>query len=111
GVLESLGLADIQAADGEVSAQIGGHAPEAVNPALGLADVPAARLDTPRPRPGGLVVGLTRGGFRGDRFGRTPPPRRAPAASRPAARRRPRATRPGAAWSGRGCGCCARSWP
>ena len=63
GVLESLGLADIQAADGEVSAQIGGHAPEAVNRALVLADVPVARFDTPRPSLEDLFVELTGEGF------------------------------------------------
>ena len=63
GVLKSLGLADIQASDGEVSAQIGEHAPEAVNRALVLADVPVAAFDTPRPSLEDLFVELTGEGF------------------------------------------------
>jgi len=63
GVLESLGLADIQASDGEVSAQIGEHAPDAVNRALVLADVPVAGFDTPRPSLEDLFVELTGEGF------------------------------------------------
>jgi len=63
GVLKSLGLTDIQASDGEVSAQIGEHAPEAVNRALVLADVPVAAFDTPRPSLEDLFVELTGEGF------------------------------------------------
>jgi len=63
GVLESLGLADIRASDGEVSAQIGEQAPEAVNRALVLADVPVAGFDTPRPSLEDLFVELTGEGF------------------------------------------------
>jgi len=63
GVLKSLGLADIQASDGEVSAQIGEHVPEAVNRALVLADVPVAAFDTPRPSLEDLFVELTGEGF------------------------------------------------
>jgi ABC-2 type transport system ATP-binding protein len=63
GVLESLGLADIRATDGQVSAQIGEQAPEAVNRALVLADVPVARFDTPRPSLEDLFVELTGEGF------------------------------------------------
>jgi len=62
-VLESLGLADIQVGNGEVSAQIGEQAPEAVNRALVLADVPVARFDTPRPSLEDLFVELTGEGF------------------------------------------------
>jgi ABC-2 type transport system ATP-binding protein len=63
GVLESLGLADIRASNGEVSAQIGEQAPEAVNRALVLAGVPVARFDTPRPSLEDLFVELTGEGF------------------------------------------------
>jgi ABC-2 type transport system ATP-binding protein len=63
GVLESLGLADIRASDGEVSAQIGEHAPESVNRALVLAEVPVAGFDTPRPSLEDLFVELTGEGF------------------------------------------------
>jgi ABC-2 type transport system ATP-binding protein len=63
GVLESLGLADIRVGHGEVSAQIGEQAPEAVNRALVLADVPVARFDTPRPSLEDLFVELTGEGF------------------------------------------------
>jgi len=63
GVLKSLGMADIQASDGEVSAQIGEHVPEAVNRALVLADVPVAAFDTPRPSLEDLFVELTGEGF------------------------------------------------
>jgi len=63
GVLESLGLADIRASDGEVSAQIGEQAPEAVNRALVLAGVPVSGLDTPRPSLEDLFVELTGEGF------------------------------------------------
>jgi len=62
-VLESLGLADIRVGNGEVSAQIGEQAPEAVNRALVLADVPVARFDTPRPSLEDLFVELTGEGF------------------------------------------------
>ena len=63
GVLESLGLADIRTSDGEVSAQIGEHAPEALSRALVLADVPVAGFDTPRPSLEDLFVELTGEGF------------------------------------------------
>ena len=63
GVLKSLGLADIRAGSGEVSAQIGEQAPEAVNRALVLAGVPVARFDTPRPSLEDLFVELTGEGF------------------------------------------------
>src|SRR6266568_4612518 len=48
-VLAKLGLADIQVGDGQVSAQIGGQAPEAVCRELVMAGVPVAGFDTPRP--------------------------------------------------------------
>jgi ABC-2 type transport system ATP-binding protein len=62
-VLAKLGLADIQAADGEISAQIGEHAPEAVCRELVLAGVPVAGFDTPRPNLEDLFVELTGEGF------------------------------------------------
>jgi ABC-2 type transport system ATP-binding protein len=63
GVLTKLGLGDIQASDGEVSAQIGGHAPESVCRDLVLAGVPVAGFDTPRPSLEDLFVELTGEGF------------------------------------------------
>jgi ABC-2 type transport system ATP-binding protein len=62
-VLTKLGLADIQAADGEISAQIGEHAPESVCRELVLAGVPVAGFDTPRPNLEDLFVELTGEGF------------------------------------------------
>jgi len=62
-VLTKLGLADIQASDGEVSAQIGEHAPESVCRELVLAGVPVAGFDTPRPSLEDLFVELTGEGF------------------------------------------------
>jgi ABC-2 type transport system ATP-binding protein len=62
-VLTKLGLADIQAADGEISAQIGDHAPESVCRELVLAGVPVAGFDTPRPNLEDLFVELTGEGF------------------------------------------------
>jgi ABC-2 type transport system ATP-binding protein len=62
-VLAKLGLADIQSSNGEVSAQIGEHAPEAVCRELVLAGVPVAGFDTPRPSLEDLFVELTGEGF------------------------------------------------
>jgi ABC-2 type transport system ATP-binding protein len=62
-VLTKLGLADIEAGDGEVSAQIGEHAPETVCRELVLAGVPVAGFDTPRPSLEDLFVELTGEGF------------------------------------------------
>jgi ABC-2 type transport system ATP-binding protein len=63
GVLEKLGLADIRASDGEVSAQVGGHAPESLCRDLVMAGVPVAGFDTPRPSLEDLFVELTGEGF------------------------------------------------
>jgi ABC-2 type transport system ATP-binding protein len=61
--LAKLGLADIQASGGEVSAQIGDQAPETVCRELVLAGVPVAGFDTPRPSLEDLFVELTGEGF------------------------------------------------
>jgi ABC-2 type transport system ATP-binding protein len=63
GVLAKLGLADIQADGGGVSAQIGDHVPEAVCRELVMAGVPVAGFDTPRPSLEDLFVELTGEGF------------------------------------------------
>ena len=62
-MLKSLGMADIQASDGEVSAQIGDQVPESVCRELVLAGVPVAGFDTPRPSLEDLFVELTGEGF------------------------------------------------
>jgi ABC-2 type transport system ATP-binding protein len=62
-VLAKLGLTDIQASDGVISAQIGEHAPESVCRELVLAGVPVAGFDTPRPSLEDLFVELTGEGF------------------------------------------------
>jgi ABC-2 type transport system ATP-binding protein len=62
-VLTKLGLDDIVAAGGEVSAQIGEHAPEDLCRELVLAGVPVAGFDTPRPSLEDLFVELTGEGF------------------------------------------------
>jgi ABC-2 type transport system ATP-binding protein len=62
-VLTKLGLADIQAADGEISAQIGDHVPEVVCRELVMAGVPVAGFGTPRPSLEDLFVELTGEGF------------------------------------------------
>jgi ABC-2 type transport system ATP-binding protein len=62
-VLASLGLADIQSEDGEVSAQLADQRPEQICRELVLADVGVAGLDTPRPNLEELFVGLTGEGF------------------------------------------------
>ena len=62
-VLGKLGLADVQAADGEVSAALGDRAPQDICRELVYADIPVAGLDTPRPSLEDLFVGLTGEGF------------------------------------------------
>jgi ABC-2 type transport system ATP-binding protein len=62
-VFGTLGLADIQSAGGEVSAQLADQSPERICRELVLADVGVAGLDTPRPNLEDLFVGLTGEGF------------------------------------------------
>jgi ABC-2 type transport system ATP-binding protein len=62
-VLATIGLDDIQPADGEVSAQLADQSPERICRELVLADVGVAGLDTPRPNLEDLFVGLTGEGF------------------------------------------------
>jgi ABC-2 type transport system ATP-binding protein len=62
-ILTKLGLADVQAADGHASAQLGELVPEHVCRELVMAGVPVAGLDTPRPSLEDLFVGLTGEGF------------------------------------------------
>jgi ABC-2 type transport system ATP-binding protein len=62
-VLAGLGLADIQSADGEISALLAGQTPEQICRELVLADVGVAGLETPRPNLEDLFVGLTGEGF------------------------------------------------
>jgi ABC-2 type transport system ATP-binding protein len=62
-VLTRLGLADVRAADGEVSAQLGGQAPEEICAELVHAGVPVAGLETPRSSLEDLFVELTGEGF------------------------------------------------
>ncbi len=62
-VLGMLGLADVRPSDGEVSAQLGEHAPEWVCRELVLAGVAVAGLGTPRPSLEDLFVELTGEGF------------------------------------------------
>ncbi|HUL25166.1 MAG TPA: ABC transporter ATP-binding protein [Streptosporangiaceae bacterium] len=62
-VLAALGLADIQSADGEVSAQLADESAERICRELVLAGVGVAGLDTPRPNLEDLFVGLTGEGF------------------------------------------------
>jgi ABC-2 type transport system ATP-binding protein len=62
-VFGKLGLADVQAADGEVSAALGDRAPQDICRELVYADIPVAGLDTPRPSLEDLFVGLTGEGF------------------------------------------------
>ena len=63
GVLGSLGLADVRQGDGDVSAQLGEHAPEQVCRELVLAGVAVAGLGTPGPSLEDLFVELTGEGF------------------------------------------------
>ncbi len=62
-VLGKLGLADVQAADGQVTAALGDRAPQDICRELVYADIPVAGLDTPRPSLEDLFVGLTGEGF------------------------------------------------
>ncbi len=62
-VLAGLGLADIQAADTQVTAQLGGQAPEGICARLVQAGVPVAGLETPRASLEDLFVELTGEGF------------------------------------------------
>jgi ABC-2 type transport system ATP-binding protein len=62
-VLAGLGLADVTVAGREVTAQLGGHAPETVCAELVHAGVPVAGLDTPRASLEDLFVELTGEGF------------------------------------------------
>jgi len=62
-VLTGLGLADVTAADGTVSAQLGELAPELACARLVQAGVPVAGLETPRPSLEDLFVQLTGEGF------------------------------------------------
>jgi ABC-2 type transport system ATP-binding protein len=62
-VLTGLGLTDVSVADREVTAQIGGEAPETVCERLVHAGVPVAGLETPRASLEDLFVELTGEGF------------------------------------------------
>ena len=62
-VLRTLGLADITSEGDQVSAVLGGHAPEKVNAELVHAGVPVAGLATVRPSLEDLFVALTGEGF------------------------------------------------
>ncbi len=62
-VLDKLGLTDIAASDGRVSAGLGKHAPEKINADLVHAGVPVAGLETVRPSLEDLFVELTGEGF------------------------------------------------
>jgi ABC-2 type transport system ATP-binding protein len=62
-VLGRLGLTDISAGDGLVSARLGEHAPEKINAELVRTGVPVAGLETVRPSLEDLFVELTGEGF------------------------------------------------
>ena len=62
-MLAGLGLTDVTAAGREVTAQIGGQAPETVCARLVHAGVPVAGLETPRASLEDLFVELTGEGF------------------------------------------------
>jgi ABC-2 type transport system ATP-binding protein len=62
-VLGKMGLADIRAAETEVSAQLGDFLPERICAELVHADVPVRGLATVRPSLEDLFVGLTGEGF------------------------------------------------
>jgi ABC-2 type transport system ATP-binding protein len=62
-VLGRLGLADVAVAGREVTAQLGGQAPETVCAELVHSGVPVAGLETPRPSLEDLFVELTGEGF------------------------------------------------
>ena len=63
GVLTRLGLADISAADSQVTAALGEHAPERINADLVAAGIPVAGLETVQPSLEDLFVALTGEGF------------------------------------------------
>jgi ABC-2 type transport system ATP-binding protein len=62
-VLTGLGLTDIQAAGGQVTARLGSQLPEDINAALVHGGVRVAGLDTQRPSLEDLFVELTGEGF------------------------------------------------
>ncbi|MFG6192774.1 ATP-binding cassette domain-containing protein [Nonomuraea sp. JJY05] len=62
-VLGTLGLADVLASDGEVTAELGGHAPDRVNAALVGEGVAVRGLAVVRPSLEDVFVGLTGEGF------------------------------------------------
>jgi ABC-2 type transport system ATP-binding protein len=62
-VLAGLGLGDVQASDGQVSAHLGGQAPEVICAQLVHAGVPVAGLETPGTSLEDLFVELTGEGF------------------------------------------------
>ncbi|MEU8248360.1 ABC transporter ATP-binding protein [Nonomuraea sp. NPDC048916] len=62
-VLATLGLADVRAADGEVTAELGGHAPERINATLVGDGVAVRGLSVVRPSLEDVFVGLTGEGF------------------------------------------------
>ncbi|GGO71678.1 ABC transporter ATP-binding protein [Nonomuraea cavernae] len=62
-VLAALGLADVRATDAEVTAELGGHAPERVNAALVGEGVAVRGLSVVRPSLEDVFVGLTGEGF------------------------------------------------
>ncbi|MDX3109502.1 ATP-binding cassette domain-containing protein [Nonomuraea angiospora] len=62
-VLGTLGLADVLTGDGEVTAELGGHAPERVNAALVGEGVAVRGLAVVRPSLEDVFVGLTGEGF------------------------------------------------
>ncbi len=63
GVLRTLGLAEIAAGSGQVTAALGGHPPEKINAELVHAGVPVSGLETVRPSLEDLFVALTGEGF------------------------------------------------
>ncbi|HEX9034063.1 MAG TPA: ABC transporter ATP-binding protein [Streptosporangiaceae bacterium] len=63
GVLARLGLADIAAGGGQVTARLGEHAPERINAELVHAGIGVAGLETVRPSLEDLFVALTGEGF------------------------------------------------
>ncbi|MBF8192012.1 ABC transporter ATP-binding protein [Nonomuraea sp. K274] len=62
-VLGTLGLSDVRPSDGAVTAELGGHAPEAVNAALVGEGVAVRGLAVVRPSLEDVFVGLTGEGF------------------------------------------------
>ncbi|MFI7699934.1 ATP-binding cassette domain-containing protein [Nonomuraea sp. NPDC049480] len=62
-VIGALGLADVRAGEGEVTAELGGHAPEEINAALVGQGVAVRGLAVVRPSLEDVFVGLTGEGF------------------------------------------------